>query len=162
VLCVVGDDDQAIYQWRGSSVAYLQAFQQKFGATQHTLGLNRRSTVTIVDAASEFAWTILPRIAKPITGSRPAQADSLRCYGAPTAAAEAERVADAIESLHAARVAYCDMAVLLRAVKTSGGGVPRRLRGAQDPLPVRGAQRPLPPARRAVLRVPLRVARPEG
>ncbi|MBK6534325.1 MAG: ATP-dependent helicase [Deltaproteobacteria bacterium] len=141
VLCVVGDDDQAIYQWRGSSVAYLQAFQQKFGATQHTLGLNRRSTVTIVDAASEFAWTILPRIAKPITGSRPAQADSLRCYGAPTAAAEAERVADAIESLHAASVAYCDMAVLLRAVKTSGGAfldvfearkIPYRCEGRSD------------------------------
>ncbi len=119
-LCVVGDDDQAIYQWRGSSVAYLQAFQAKFGAAQHALGLNRRSTVTIVDAAAAFATSIAPRVAKPIHGSRAANPDALRCYGAATAAEEAEAVADAIKTLHDAGVAYRDMAVLLRAVKTSG------------------------------------------
>lgn len=119
-LCVVGDDDQAIYQWRGSSVAYLQAFREKFGAAQRTLGLNRRSTVTIVDAAHDFARSIAPRIDKPIAGLRAAQDDALRCYGAPTAADEAEAVADSIESLRRSGVAYGDMAVLLRAVKTSG------------------------------------------
>jgi DNA helicase-2/ATP-dependent DNA helicase PcrA len=119
-LCVVGDDDQAIYQWRGSSVGYLQAFREKFGAAQHVLGLNRRSTATIVDAAATFAGSITPRVEKPIRASREPHLDALRCYGAPTAADEAAAVADAIATLHGAGVAYRDMAVLLRAVKTSG------------------------------------------
>ncbi len=123
IVCVVGDDDQAIYQWRGSSVAYLQAFEKNFGADQRTLGLNRRSTLTIVEAAREFAGSIAPRIDKPITGIRPASPDALRCYGAPSAADEAEAVADAIKTLHKMGVAYGDMAVLLRAVKTSGPAI---------------------------------------
>lgn len=119
-LCVVGDDDQAIYQWRGSSVAYLQAFQERFSAARFTLGLNRRSLTSIVDAAAAFATSIAPRVEKPITGMRPSAPDALRCYGAPTAADEAEDVAIAIKSLHDAGVPYREMAVLLRAVKTSG------------------------------------------
>ena len=118
-LCVVGDDDQAIYQWRGSSVAYIQAFRERFQSAQHELGVNRRSTATIVDAAAAFADSIAPRVAKTITGSRPALDRALRCLGAGTAAEEAEAVADAIQTLHGAGVAYADMAVLLRAVKTS-------------------------------------------
>ncbi len=120
-LCVVGDDDQAVYQWRGSSVAYLQGFQEKFAAARHTLGINRRSTRTLVEAAGEFAKTIAPRIAKTIEATRSEQPAALRCYRADTAADEAEVVADAIASLHSAGVRYGDMAVLLRAVKTSGG-----------------------------------------
>lgn len=118
-LCVVGDDDQAIYQWRGSSVAYIQSFQQKFQSAQHELGVNRRSTRTIVEAAATFADSIAPRVAKTITGSRPALDGAVRCYGAATAASEAEAVVDAIDALNKSGVRLADMAILLRAVKTS-------------------------------------------
>ncbi len=119
-LCVVGDDDQAIYQWRGSAVGYIQEFQAKFQASQHALGLNRRSTATLVDAAGDFAVSITPRVPKTIRADRGPVADALRCHGAPTAADEACGVADAVATLHANGIAYRDIAVLLRAVKTSG------------------------------------------
>ena len=118
-LCVVGDDDQAIYQWRGSSVAYIQSFREKFQSAQHELGVNRRSTSTIVETAARFADSIAPRVAKTITGARPTQDGAVRCYEAPTAADEAAAVVDAIDALSKAGVRYADMAILLRAVKTS-------------------------------------------
>lgn len=140
-LCVVGDDDQAIYQWRGSSVAYIQSFQQRFQSAQHELGVNRRSTPTLVEPAARFADSIAPRVAKTITASRAPAADALRCYGAGAAADEAEAVADAVLSLNRAGVRLADIAILLRAVKTSAApfldaldakGIPYRCGGRSE------------------------------
>ena len=51
-LCVVGDPDQAIYQWRGADLNIILDFQKHFtGATKIVLGRNYRSTQVILDAA---------------------------------------------------------------------------------------------------------------
>jgi len=55
-LFAVGDDDQAIYEWRGASVGYIRRFRQFFrDAAIHTLSCNFRSTDAIVACAREAA-----------------------------------------------------------------------------------------------------------
>ena len=52
-LVVVGDDDQAIYQWRGSSVSNIVTFADRYDSVaQFRLLTNRRSRAPIVDLAT--------------------------------------------------------------------------------------------------------------
>ena len=54
-ITVVGDDDQAIYRWRGAAAANLLAFRELYpGARQVVLTENYRSTQTILDAAARL------------------------------------------------------------------------------------------------------------
>jgi DNA helicase-2/ATP-dependent DNA helicase PcrA len=54
-LTAVGDPLQAIYGWRGASVANIDGFPDRFGAATRTLTINRRSGSLILDAANAVA-----------------------------------------------------------------------------------------------------------
>lgn len=54
-LFVVGDDDQAIYGWRGADVRNIIEFEQRYpNCATHTLSVNFRSTESIVNASDQF------------------------------------------------------------------------------------------------------------
>lgn len=54
-LFVVGDDDQAIYSWRGADVSNILSFRGRYRIQHmHTLDTNFRSTRAIVDVSTDF------------------------------------------------------------------------------------------------------------
>ena len=123
-LCVVGDDDQAIYQWRGSDVGNILTFgdrqlRKKRKVSVAHLTDNRRSRPDIVTAANLFAGSIPGRLKKKMLAVRKSAASSVVCWAAPTEEDEAATIAAQILKLHGEGRPYTDFAVLLRSVKTS-------------------------------------------
>ncbi|MBF0498797.1 MAG: UvrD-helicase domain-containing protein [Candidatus Riflebacteria bacterium] len=114
-LCVVGDEDQSIYGWRGASIRNIIEFEKDFpGARVVVLDQNYRSTQRILDAASSV-------IAKN-SGPRKKQLWSEMKGGAPITfiyadddRGEADRVSNEIERLHVdEQLPLGSMAVLFR------------------------------------------------
>lgn len=115
-LVVVGDDDQAIYQWRGSNVANIVNFVQRYAdVAQFDLLTNRRSRPDIVTLANSFATTIPGRLDKQMGPSRAHVGGALSiAVGHEDEETEADAVALDIERLHQAGVSYRDIAILVR------------------------------------------------
>lgn len=115
-LVVVGDDDQAIYQWRGSSVSNIVTFANRYqDVTKYELLTNRRSRPAIVKLADAFAQSIPGRLPKQMGASRATQGPAVSfAVGFDDETTEADAIAMDIEALHASGVAYRDIAILVR------------------------------------------------
>ena len=114
-LCVVGDDDQAIYQWRGSDVRNIVEFAARYpGVRTFTITVNRRSRPHIVAAAASFAHSIPGRLDKQMSAHRPPAGTEVVTWAADTEADEADRIAETIKRLHAEGLPYRNIAVLVR------------------------------------------------
>ena len=98
-VCVVGDEDQSIYGWRGARAGNLARFTEDFpGAKIIRLEENYRSTQTILDAAAAVVGNNPGRLGKHLEATLGA-GDRLRFFEAPDAMAEAEFVCGEIASL---------------------------------------------------------------
>ncbi|MFA4974168.1 MAG: UvrD-helicase domain-containing protein, partial [bacterium] len=95
-ICVVGDDDQSIYRWRGADIANILRFEEDFpGAAVVRLEQNYRSTASILAAASSVVSRNAGRKAKQIWTGREggAKVALLSCESErKEAAAVAERI----------------------------------------------------------------------
>jgi len=114
-ICVVGDDDQSIYSWRGAEVANILKFEKDFpGAAVIKLEQNYRSTPQILAAASGLIDANSERLGKTLWTELPA-GDKVRVIGVWDAPEEARRVGEEIERLEAEGAPLDQVAILVRA-----------------------------------------------
>jgi DNA helicase II / ATP-dependent DNA helicase PcrA len=96
-VCVVGDEDQSIYRWRGADVSILLSFSQDYPSAKVVrLERNYRSTQAILDAAAAVVSNNPGRLGKNLQAQKEKGAN-LRYYEARDAQAEAEFVAGEVE-----------------------------------------------------------------
>lgn len=115
-VVVVGDDDQAIYQWRGSAVENIVTFEERYpDVKQFRLLTNRRSRPGVVELANAFAKTISGRIEKEMHPFREGVGPSVAFTTNPgNENDEAEEIAKHILEFHEMGVPYNDIAILVR------------------------------------------------
>jgi superfamily I DNA/RNA helicase len=95
-ICVVGDDDQSIYAWRGADPAHILEFGKHFpGARTITLDQNYRSTTTILDAANQVIAKNKKRHPKQLWSDN-GQGEPITTLIVEEDRAEAEKVAEEI------------------------------------------------------------------
>jgi DNA helicase-2/ATP-dependent DNA helicase PcrA len=114
-VCVVGDDDQSIYSWRGAEVANILRFEKDFpGAKVIRLEQNYRSTPDILAAASGLIGSNSERLGKTLWTTRNG-GEKVRVIGVWDGPEEARRVGEEIERLEREGAPLDRIAILVRA-----------------------------------------------
>lgn len=156
-LCVVGDDDQTIYQWRGSEVSNIVTFRDRYpGVRQVTLDDNFRSTVGIVEVGKSVAELIpaehrLPK-AMVASGHQSYDRGDLLALEFPHPEAEAAWICNRIQSMRGLTfhdvssseprgLSWSDIAILFRSVANDAGPLVAELRKRDIPYVVKGLNR---------------------
>ncbi|WP_437230593.1 ATP-dependent helicase [Planctomicrobium sp. SH661] len=114
-LCVVGDDDQSIYGWRGAEVKHILGFAQQFPGTK-TIRLeeNYRCTDRIITLANQLVSHNRDRHKKVLRANKPAR-EEVRFIEFPDEQLEAEKVVAEIRFLHQKKfVPLIEFAILFR------------------------------------------------
>ncbi len=113
-LCVVGDDDQSIYGWRGANISNILDFEKHFdGARVIKLEENYRSTQTILTAANEVVKNNRTRKNKTLYTSNP-EGEKIYHYKASTDFEEGAFIAETIQKEVSGGKRYSDFSVLYR------------------------------------------------
>ncbi len=113
-ICVVGDDDQSIYKFRGATIENILSFEKQFPACRTIrLEQNYRSTGHILDAANAVIRNNLERKGKELwTNAGPG--DPIELFFADNENEEAQYVASSIVSSFGQGANWRDLAVLYR------------------------------------------------
>ncbi len=119
-ICVVGDDDQSIYKFRGATIENILSFESQFpGAKVIRLEQNYRCTSKILDAANAVISHNLQRKGKTLWTSNGA-GENIQVYNAADERGEAAYIARQIRDNVAEGAKYGDHAVLYRMNAQSG------------------------------------------
>ena len=114
-ICVVGDDDQSIYGWRGAEVENILRFEHDFpGAKVIRLEQNYRSTPHILAAASGLIAQNEGRLGKTLWTDM-AEGEKVKLTAAWDGEEEARKIGEEIEDLQRKGVSLNDIAILVRA-----------------------------------------------
>jgi len=128
-ICVVGDDDQVLYQWRGSDVQNILTFESRYAPVKHIrLEENFRSSEGIVETARAFIEQNaerLPKRMKP-TSAQDYEAGDITALNFNSPEDEAQYIVNTCKALQGVSIkeesggfrgiAWSDMAILLRSV----------------------------------------------
>lgn len=138
-LCVVGDDDQSIYAWRGAEVAHILHFQRDWPEAKVVrLEANYRSTVPILQWANRLIAYNTSRHAKTLVSET--FGENPRILSCPNGEVEAQTVVDHIqERLRSAHRQPHDFAILFR-TNTQPRLFELALRASQIPYTLVGGQ----------------------
>ena len=113
-ICVVGDDDQSIYAFRGADIRNILDFEQDYPNTRVLrLEQNYRSTQNILDAAWNVVQNNKARKPKKLWTEQE-DGELITCYEAMDENDEAGYVGTRIEDWHTEGVDYKDFAVFYR------------------------------------------------
>ena len=115
-ICVVGDDDQSIYGWRGADIRNILEFERDYDDV-HVIKLeqNYRSTQIILDAANYLIKNNIERKRKKLWSEKK-EGELIKIQLAETEVDEAEFVANTISTMvRTGERSYKDFAVLYRA-----------------------------------------------
>ncbi len=136
-LCVVGDDDQSIYKFRGATIENILSFENEFeNAKVIRLEQNYRSTQNILTVANELIKNNSGRKGKNLWTSS-GDGSFIKVYKAANEAGEAKHVVDVILNDVQDGAKYNDHAVLYRMNAQSNalekamiaGGIPYKIIG---------------------------------
>ena len=123
-ITVVGDDDQAIYRWRGAALSNIIQFREHFPKTTViTLNKNYRSTEEILTKSHQMIQfnnpnrlEIQEKINKQLISMREKKGEPIEFLFAQRVEKEAELVTDKIKELLSKKnLSYKDIAILVRA-----------------------------------------------
>ena len=149
-VCVVGDDDQVLYQWRGSDIQNILDFEQRYEeVSQVRLEENFRSSEGVVAVARDFIQQVLRRLPKAMkaTQAQSSEPGDIVALGFATPEDEARYIAETCKALRGTVVeddgikrgiSWSDMAILLRSVRRDGGPIMAALDAADVPYVITG------------------------
>ncbi|MCD8086584.1 MAG: UvrD-helicase domain-containing protein [Clostridiales bacterium] len=113
-ICVVGDDDQSIYRFRGATIENILQFEQQYRGTRVIrLEQNYRSTGNILAAANAVIGNNTERKGKNLWTEHP-DGEKIKCYSAANESDEAQYISAQIMQAVSSGMAWKDCAVLYR------------------------------------------------
>jgi DNA helicase II / ATP-dependent DNA helicase PcrA len=149
-VCVVGDDDQTVYQWRGGDVQNILTFESRYGGVrQLRLEGNFRSSEGVVAVARDFIRQLGRRLPKEMqaTAAQRYEPGDIVALTFDSPEEEAQYIASTCKSLVGLPIgeesgdrgiSWSDIAILLRSVRRDGAPIMNALAAAGVPYVITG------------------------